>query len=298
MNLFTLEASLESTCTLHIADVTRLDCATVDVDSGVTGQSWHVDVDVTGHKNSKGFLIDFSGLKKTLKQICDSTHDHTLIVPQRSPCVTISRDNERYQIKVSPNSQQQWIYDSPVTAVSILDADSVNCELIEIELSRMLLKALPQNITQVKVSLREEVCNGAVFFQYTHGLYNYDGDCRRIFHGHRGMVRVYQNNIYNEQLSQRLRDEFLGKHIHIACIPQIKERQDRHAILQAKENGPKITAQVPIDNVLFLDDETSIENIAESCLEWLRRSVEESGTPLKVEIFEGIYKSASVTAEI
>ena len=72
---------------LFIQDVDKIDCAIFDPSVGVVGQSWYVDITVSGQLDSNGFVYDFSHLKKLVKQVLKASLDHTLIIPVQSKLV-------------------------------------------------------------------------------------------------------------------------------------------------------------------------------------------------------------------
>lgn len=281
---------------IKILDATRIDCALFVPEVGIQGQSWHVDVIVYGELNSHGFIADFSSVKKTLKKICDETFDHSLVVPETSKYVQISYPNdESIQVDLRDELNQKWAYLSPMEAVQLVKGSDIRLSQIELFLAEKLHDNLPDNVAEVRVMLREEQKADSVFFRYTHGLFNYDGLCRRIFHGHRSIVEISTNGQYSRELSQYVVDNILGETVHIACEPQLIESAENVSHLISNNHGARIEATAPTTKVLLLPKETSIENIATYVANELCMKLEVKDK-LEVRIYEGIHKSASVTA--
>ena len=214
---------------IDVQDVTRMDCAVFHSECGIVGQSWHVDVKLIGDANAEGFLYDFSKLKKTLKNICDESFDHTLMIPTDNPSVKLTTDGDTQKVVVHSTSDQLWAYDAPKEAFSYVQGSEISKNSIETELSRLLFEKLPSSIIEAKISLREEKVSEGVFFRYTHGLYNYNGLCRRLFHGHRGLIKVYIDEIYSKEHSEFVRNEILSQNVHIA--PLLQQQFPTHACL-------------------------------------------------------------------
>ena len=64
---------------------------------------------------------------------------------------------------------------------------------IAIDLQKRIKAFLPDNVTEVLVTLRNEDIPDA-FYHYTHGLQKHLGQCQRIAHGHRSRIEIYVNN--------------------------------------------------------------------------------------------------------
>ncbi|MBV8063608.1 MAG: 6-carboxytetrahydropterin synthase, partial [Nevskia sp.] len=71
--------------TLFVEQLTVIDCAFLDAQRGLVGESWIVDIELDGDLDEQSMLLDFGEVKKRLKRALDSSADHTLVVPGRHP---------------------------------------------------------------------------------------------------------------------------------------------------------------------------------------------------------------------
>lgn len=272
-----------------ITDATRVDCAIFEEERGVFGQSWHVDIRLVGPVDKKGFIYDFSHLKKLCKKICDETIDHSLVLPSRSHKVKIENKDSRCSVEMSSHDGE-WKYECPRDAIFLAESQYVTTEELEIFLSRQLKEQLPSEMVECQVTLREEEGDTDTFFRYTHGLYDYPGLCQRIFHGHRSKLKVLVNGSMDHELTSKAIDGLLGREIHVACDRQVVEQTENTVVLRG--NGSiKVEATLPKSRCLILPFETSIETISDAVLRHILEEEEVSGA-LEVHAFEGINKAA------
>ena len=110
--------STPNSSTLFIRDVGKIDCATFDPSQGISGQSWYVDVWLTGMLDENGFVFDFSPLKSLIKQTLSSTLDHSLIIPVQSQSVQYGEweGGEKWILKSKArgeSKESRFAYQSP-----------------------------------------------------------------------------------------------------------------------------------------------------------------------------------------
>jgi 6-pyruvoyl-tetrahydropterin synthase len=70
---------------LFVEHLTAIDCAYLDAQRGLVGESWIVDLELEGALDDQGMVLDFGEVKKKLKKAVDNVADHKLLVPGRSP---------------------------------------------------------------------------------------------------------------------------------------------------------------------------------------------------------------------
>jgi 6-pyruvoyl-tetrahydropterin synthase len=69
---------------------------------GILGQSWHLDVEVTGALDDNRFVYDFAKLKKLVRNVAKTSIDHALVIPVGSQKVNFSEsDKVRYGISLA-----------------------------------------------------------------------------------------------------------------------------------------------------------------------------------------------------
>ncbi len=294
---------------LFINDVDKIDCAIFDPSVGVVGQSWHVDITVSGQLDANGFVYDFSHLKKLVKQVLKGSLDHTLIIPVQSKLVHY-QDTDRGELwKLQAKSRltgvnSEWSYLCPKGAVYPIRSVQVTREIVEQECSRLVRHRLPEEIHSVEIHLRkEEVAPGQAFFRYSHGISGHQGLCQRLFHGHRSLIEVYVADERRSDLEQWLAHEVLGSIVHIASMSQLVNPSPDLRPGVRSENVTPLTlaytgsmgryeATVPSNRVFLVEDETSVEAITQELARLIGSEGVDLGAPIKVKCYEGIGKGA------
>jgi 6-pyruvoyl-tetrahydropterin synthase len=214
--------------TLFINDLTKLDSAIFDPSWGIVGQSWHVDVSLSGTLDECGFVYDFSTLKGLIKQTLKTSIDHALILPVGSQFVHYSElgSSEHWIVhaKTRMNAvDAKWEYTCPKGAVYPIRCVAITPSVIEQEISKLIRHRMPPSVSEVKVKLRPEVVDPTIAtFRYTHGISGHQGLCQRLFHGHRSRLEIYVNEERRPDQEQYVARELFGAYVHVATPQQIK----------------------------------------------------------------------------
>lgn len=179
---------------LFVDNLTVLDFSYFHPRRGVVGESWIVDVELLGELNDEGMVFDFGHVKKLLKAALDSGMDHTLVVPEQLPGLSVEhiKLNEEIRITYTDKDIVKFAYQGPRDSVFLIDSDKVSIDSARPLLENHLNSLVPKNVRQVKLNLRTEEISGA-FYHYSHGLKKHLGDCQRICHGHRSKVIVLKD---------------------------------------------------------------------------------------------------------
>ena len=297
------------TSTLFVRDVGKVDCATFDPSSGISGQSWYVDVWLTGTLDENGFVFDFSPLKSLIKQTLASTIDHALIRPVGSQSVQYSQSEtgERWTLKSKArgeDKESRWDYHCPKGAVLPIHTVALKQSVIEQEFSRILRHRLPATVQQLVVKLREEAISPTeASYRYTHGIQGHNGLCQRLFHGHRSRVEIFVGEERRPDLEHFVVREIFGSTIHIASLGQIKAgngevgkcgQKNEYVTLNYAGTLGSYEATIPAHRVFFVEAETSVESIAREIARVIKRE-ENPFETIKVVCYEGIDKGAVAT---
>lgn len=269
---------------IFIHDVTLLDCAILSDSLGPTGRSWYVDVCLEGNKDSNGMLFDFSFAKRTIKSVIDEEFDHKIHVSskqvqqQTQSVVVISCPEHRFYLKTYSDAVKIWDFNA-LEQVSFLE------EKIE----QSILKNLPENIKKAKITLRgsaqkESDCH----FNFTHGLCSHCGNCQR-FHGHSSIVHIYKDGILDQveskKIANKLNDKYFIWKEHIN--KDLSSDSPLYTVQYTGSQGDVILS-TPKENVILLDCDSTIENIAE----YIHRHFYSSDNKAQIHIYEGLAKGA------
>ncbi|MDN3650434.1 6-carboxytetrahydropterin synthase [Reinekea marina] len=194
---------------LFVDNLTVLDFSYFHPRRGVVGESWIVDVELLGELNDEGMVFDFGHVKKLLKAALDGGMDHTLVVPEQLPGLSVEHLelNDEIRIAYQVQDEVQFAYQGPRDSVFLIDSDKVSIDSARPLLENHLNSLVPSNVKQVKLNLRAEEIVGALY-HYSHGLKKHLGDCQRICHGHRSKIIVLKDGQRDLQVEADIAEKF------------------------------------------------------------------------------------------
>lgn len=295
----------EGFVTLFYKSLTVVDSAVIDPLHGLMGQSWYVDISLTGHTDSEGVIADFSKIKSKIKKIIDEKIDHKLIVNES--LVNLVEDRARVEISYGSNKVKNISYEAPAQALCIIPAGSDEKSL-EAYISAVLKKEMPHNIKHVEVTLRGE--QHQEMFHYTHGLKQHYGNCQRLFHGHKNTMEIWRNGQRELNWEKMLIQQVFKSNIHFAFWENIKNKSallslksdqnipvailatDQNIEIEYTSSQGLYWASLPANEVFIMPCETTIENIAAFFAQWIKDSWGDPLDKVMVVGFEGIAKGA------
>lgn len=276
--------------TLFLRDFTVLDYAFLDRFNGLRGESLHVSAALEGELDSQGFLLDFGPAKKLLKRVVDECLDHKLLVPARM---------EGSSFRYASENGEEWEYEAPEEAVERIPSEFVTTDVLEKVLEAEALRLLPKNVRRIRFQLREETrFLTDANFRYTHGLRLHEGNCQRLFHGHRNPVEVWIDGARVREWENWLAREWSDAHFaHRATVSGgdlvLGERRPHaRGFAEISYTSPQgfFRAWIPAARLIVLETEPSIENIARLGYERLEK---EGLVGHTVVAYEGLNKGAS-----
>jgi len=110
---------------LFVKRLTVIDFSYLHTERGLLGESWQVDVELSGKLDDKGMVLDFSDVKKTIKHLIDKEFDHKLIIPEQfSGSSTQNADNRLKNTFVTKHNET-FEHTAPASAYCFLDSDQV-----------------------------------------------------------------------------------------------------------------------------------------------------------------------------
>ncbi len=292
--------------TIFLHDITKVDCALFDPSKGIFGQTWKIDVTISGPLGDNGFVYDFALVKKMVRQTLKSSVDHALVIPINSQAVQFKGMDrgERWGMKSRASkagTELDWEYMGPNGAVFPLRCVALNRQTLEQELSRHLRHRLPTELTQVVVALREEEINPTeATFRYTHGIAGHSGMCQRLFHGHRSRLVIHVGDERRPDLEHWIARDVLGSNVHIATPSQFQHgmvepgtrgKGKEPVVLGYEGSLGYYEAILPSERVFCVATETSIECITQEIARLVKRE-ENTGDKVRVMCCEGVDKGS------
>ncbi len=283
---------------LFLQKVTVLDYAFLCPEMGIQGDSLNVSVEITGELDHQGFVMDFGRVKKTLKEEIDRRFDHKLLIPAEARAL-----KERLEKSGSASLRFGSVaYECASEAAVFLPCELITKELLASQMAKEILPALPKTVSGLKFTLEEEPrVSIEPSFRYTHGLRYHDGNCQRLIHGHRNVIEVFVNGSRSEVREREL--ALLFSNVHFASVETVENRKELPIGLEMRNGELTETAriayrsgqgmfraEIPAKNLVMLEQEPSIENIAQASARILKRRYPSEN--FSVRAYEGIGKGA------
>ncbi|HBH34917.1 MAG TPA: hypothetical protein DDW45_00425 [Gammaproteobacteria bacterium] len=273
--------------TLFVKSLTVMDFSYLHATRGLLGESWRVDINLTGDLDQQGMVLDFSDVKRQVKQLVDLEFDHKLIVPVRSSAVTLTQHEERCSVLFEYGDKARIEHHSPASALCLLPARSVSPETVAAAITASLLKEMPSNVSQLEIRLSPEQIDGA-FYHYSHGLKHHAGNCQRIAHGHRSKLEILRDGTRDPQIESgwaaKWRDIYIGSREDL-----ISEEDEQHLYRYQASQG-EFELKLPAVCCYLIDSDSTVENLAQHVADSLKQS--HPGSSFEVYVYEGIGKGA------
>lgn len=287
--------------TLFVDNLTVLDFSYLHPKRGMVGESWIVDLELSGQLDHQSMVFDFGHIKKRIKQALDTIADHRLLVPEASDLLTLGTDGETDEgdTRVSVT----WRYPageirlrSPASSVLLVPGTEINKGSLTPYLIEKIRAELPNNVEEVLLNLREEETGTAPFYHYSHGLKKHDGNCQRIAHGHRSAIHIWENGrrsrYWEKMWADRWEDIYLATAEDLEGTYFIEDVPHHRFRYQAPQG--KFELLIPEDHCYVLATDTTVELLAEHIASELVR--EAPGKHFRVRAFEGVAKGAIAEA--
>jgi 6-pyruvoyl-tetrahydropterin synthase len=275
---------------LFVDNLTVIDFSYLHSNRGVVGESWIVDIVLAGGLDDQGMVFDFGKVKKQIKQFIDAEIDHRLLVPTLSQGCKTERLNKQLQIEFPLSTGEVISHQSPEDAVLLVDAQHIDAQSISKDLQQQIKVFLPDNVTEVLVTLRNEAIEGP-FYHYTHGLQKHLGQCQRIAHGHRSRIEIFVDGARDQQLeaqwADRLRDSYIATETHI--VKELTVNQIPHTAMAYVAQQGDFCLTLPSAQLFIMPTESTVENIANFLA---HKIAEENQINVVVKAYEGPDKGA------
>ncbi|MEI6897314.1 MAG: 6-carboxytetrahydropterin synthase [Psychromonas sp.] len=282
---------------LFVRDLTVIDATYLDAQRGFVGESYIVDVVLTGALNEMSMILDFSLVKKQIKAIIDAEVDHTLIVPHASSRCSVDIEPQRTQVNFKLNDNSYIQLRCPSEAFCLLESETVSIEVLETYLENIVLMQLPENIGELSIKLRSEVIDTPAY-HYTHGLKKHDGNCQRIAHGHRSKLDIFINGEFNQSLVQDWANRW--QDIYLLSADDIVDKSSLSFIVKSNDVEKLCSAYhapqgyfellIPAHRAEILPKDTTVEELAQFICEQTKKRLPDD--EVLVYAYEGVGKGA------
>ncbi|QFU23221.1 6-carboxytetrahydropterin synthase [Shewanella eurypsychrophilus] len=283
---------------LFVRDLTVIDFSYLCPIRGMVGESWIVDVLLDGGLDEQNMVLDFSKVKRTIKNTIDEVADHRLLIP--TACSEVRWQQHGDKVFMDFHCLQGDIHLAcPAQAFALIPSEIIDFDSVNAFLQKALRAELPDNVEGIALTLRNEM-HEAPFYHYSHGLKKHDGNCQRIAHGHRSPINIFENGIaapkWDEYWAKRWKDIYLGTIDDVVELndlnlsPQAKVSPDTHYGFCYQAPQGEFQLAMPKSTCEIIPHDTTVELLAEFIANTLIEQVPNS--EFKVIAYEGIGKGA------
>ena len=279
---------------LFVRHLSHIDCSYLDATHGVMGTSWIVDIILDGVLDEQGMVMDFSDVKKHIKDQIDASLDHTLLVAADDPNLHIKEEAESYHLTYQC-AHGVIEHLSPKQAVTLLSCQTIDATVIKAYLERDIQESLQHHSLAVHITIREEAIDGA-WYCYSHGLKQHGGNCQRIAHGHRSQIHIFHRHQRHHSLESVWAERWHGRYLanrHDVLKTQTKNGID-YTVFAYEANQGYFQLTLPTACCYLLDEETTVEHLAQHIAD--RLTAETGLKELAIHAFEGVDKGAIAMA--
>ncbi|MFQ1656361.1 6-pyruvoyl trahydropterin synthase family protein [Aeromonas veronii] len=285
---------------LFVRDLTVIDSSYLCERRGMVGESWQVDIEMSGELNEMSMLLDFGRVKKLIKSIIDEEVDHKLLVPTECPLIHVETlDGDESTVDLLRPGRSIHLR-CPSQGFAFIPTPQVDKESVTRYLLAVLAKRLPGNIKDLSLTLRQEAITGA-FYHYSHGLKKHDGNCQRIAHGHRSPIEIHVDGERDQELelnwAERWGDIYLGTEEDKVVLTELALSPRANAQLGEHHCGFKYVAPqglfqlaIPSAEVEMIDTDTTVELLACYIAREVKKMVGDKF--VKIVAYEGVGKGA------
>lgn len=276
---------------LFVDHLTVLDFSYLHPIRGMVGESWILDVELSGKLDDQGMVFDFGRVKKSLRQSAEALIDHKLVVPESLPGLSIEDTSHSLNVYYALGNAQKIEVRTPKQATAILPVEDLSIDNTEKLLAAKLKMAVPANVESIRVGLRTESIKGA-YYHYSHGLKKHHGDCQRIAHGHRSKLEIFTDGQRSQLTEYQWAKKW--KDIYIGTRDDLKAVETHHGIAHCRfaytADQGAFELLLPTSSVYLIDTDSTVEWIADHIASILKRQRPQNS--FVVRCYEGVNKGA------
>jgi 6-pyruvoyl-tetrahydropterin synthase len=280
---------------LFVNNLSVIDFSYYDSQRGILGESWIVDIVLSGELDDQGMVFDFGHVKKQIKQIIDKELDHRFVISAQAKNLEIKHTDETIELNWK-NVMGSYQHISPESAVLVLDVKTINTKTVAAYLENIIIDALPDNVSKVELSLTQESIEGA-YYHYSHGLKKHDGNCQRIVHGHRSKIEIFENHQRSSDLEDYwaacFRNIYIGTREDLVNEFDIEDKP--HVTFSYQSQQGKFSVTLPSKRVYLIDSDSTVELIAQHIATQCKAM--NPGNHYRVNAYEGVGKGSIALSE-
>lgn len=286
---------------LFVNDLTVIDASYLCQTRGMVGESWILDVVMHGDLNEMSMVLDFSKVKKQIKQLVDQYVDHRLLIPVKNEAVEITNAKAGYSQVDLMRGEKSIHLHCPDEAFCFVNAEDISIESVTQHIHDVLQGHLPSNVASIDLTLRHEKLDGA-YYHYTHGLKKHDGNCQRIAHGHRSPIQILvdgqRDTAREHAFAQRWQDIYLASIEDLVEIGHLELSEhailincDTHFGFRYTTSQGDFQLAIAHSETEVLNTDTTVELLAVFIANEIAPSLDE-GQSLQIIAYEGVGKGA------
>ncbi|MEL7438826.1 MAG: 6-carboxytetrahydropterin synthase [Pseudomonadota bacterium] len=286
---------------LFVNDLTVIDASYLCQTRGMVGESWILDVVMHGDLNEMSMVLDFSKVKKQIKQLVDQYVDHRLLIPVKNEAVEITNGKAGYSQVDLMRGEKSIHLHCPDEAFCFVNAEDISIESVTQHIHDVLQGHLPSNVASIDLTLRHEKLDGA-YYHYTHGLKKHDGNCQRIAHGHRSPIQILvdgqRDTAREHAFAQRWQDIYLASIEDLVEIGHLDLSEhailincDTHFGFRYTTSQGDFQLAIAHSETEVLNTDTTVELLAVFIANEIAPSLDE-GQSLQIIAYEGVGKGA------
>ncbi|OZG71322.1 6-pyruvoyl tetrahydropterin reductase [Hahella sp. CCB-MM4] len=276
---------------LFVDHLTVLDFSYLHPTRGIVGESWILDIELAGKLDEQGMVFDFGDVKKVLRDAAEDLIDHKLVIPEEIDGLEVNNDGDRIEVALNLQSNGRIECKCPTSAITLLPTNEITIDEIQPILNKHLQSVVPKNVKSVKVTLREELIQGA-YYHYTHGLKKHGGNCQRIAHGHRSKLEIFtdgqRSQLIEYQWAKKWKDIYLGSKADV--VKEESYQGTAHVRFGYEAQQGSFELLVPKHSTYLIDTDTTVEWIAEHIAQTLKQQRPQN--VFLVRCYEGVKKGA------
>jgi len=125
------------------------------------GHTYAVHAKIFGKADEKGIILDFSLIKKHLREITNDL-DHRILIPEKSNIIKIEKEKDKLKLSFLKKS-----YSFPINDCVFLPIESTSAENLSKYILEKLIKKcnLAENISKIEIGVDEGFGQGARFLK-------------------------------------------------------------------------------------------------------------------------------------